>query len=267
MGFRVTHHAGVHYPASCSCGTLPNGRSWGQDATIKPGWKKCAIQLYPCSNVSLYLGTSHGAALLQIDGWDRGVSNWASDNTPVFGSQQSAEDASDVFKSIASAAWVVTTLATPSGEAPGQWFAAKSKGFAVLAAAKWLNSGTTNAVKGWAARTRPYGSDTKSFPSGHSSSATLSATLAARNLQSIEMDDNYRNTMEIGLGVIAAGTAWARVEGKVHFPSDVLAGTALGHFIAVFVNNAFMGLSESATGHVDIASTLDSISIQYRRDF
>ena len=81
------------------------------------------------------------------------------------------------------------------------------------------------------------------------------------------MGDDYRNTMEIGLGVIAAGTAWARVEGKVHFPSDVLTGIALGHFIALFISNAFMGLSESAIGHVDIASTLDSISIQFRRAF
>lgn len=37
--------------------------------------------------------------------------------------------------------------------------------------------------------------------------------------------------MEIGFGMITAGTAWARVEGGVHYPSDVLAGMALGHFV------------------------------------
>lgn len=267
MGLRLTMTLVCVTQLLCSCGTLPNGRSWGQDATIKPGWEKVRNSAVRAAKSPYTWAPLAGAALLQIDGWDRGVSNWASDNTPIFGSQQSAKDASDVFKSIASAAWVVTTLATPSGDAPGQWIAAKSKGFAVLAAARWLNSGTTNAVKDWADRTRPNGNETKSFPSGHSSSATLSATLAVRNLQSIEMGDNYRNTMESSLGVIAAGTAWARVEGKVHFPSDVLAGTALGHFVAVFINNAFMGLSESAIGHVDIASTLDSISIQFRREF
>ena len=250
-----------------SCGTLPDGRVWGQDVTIKPGWEKVRNSAVLAAKSPFTWASLAGAAVLQIDGWDRSVSNWASDNTPVFGSQQSAVDASDVFKSVATASWVFTTLATPSGKAPGQWLAAKSKGFTVLAAARWLNTGITNALKDWADRDRPNGSNTQSFPAGHSSSATLTATLAARNLHYIEMGNNYRKPMEIGLGAIAAGTAWARVEGKVHYPSDVLVGTALGHFIGVFVNNAFMGLSESDKGHVDIAATLDSISIQFRREF
>ena len=66
---------------------------------------------------------------------------------------------------------------------------------------------------------------------------------------------------------IAVGTAWARVEGKVHFPSDILSGTAPGHFIAVFINIAFMGLNESTNGFLDIAPTLNSISSQFTRKF
>lgn len=234
---------------------------------MKPGWETIHNSAVLAAKSSYTWLPLVGAALMQVDDWDRAVSDWASDNTPIFGSQQSAVDASNVFKPLATASWVISTLATPSGQAPGQWFVAKSKGFAVMAAARWLNTGTTNAVKDWADRARPDDSDNKSFPSGHSSSATLSATLAARNLQSIQMGDSSRRTMEIGLGAIAAGTAWARVEGKVHFPSDVLAGTALGHFIGVFISNAFMGLGESANGQVDVVPTLDSISIRFRREF
>ncbi len=39
---------------------------------------------------------------------------------------------------------------------------------------------------------------------------------------------------------IAWGTAWARVEGGKHYPSDVLFGAALGNFVAIFVRDAFL---------------------------
>lgn len=224
--------------------------------------RKCSLAKSPYTWAPLA-----GAALLQIGDWDRKVSDSASDNTPVFGSQQSARDASDVLEDLSAVAWMVTAVATPSGDSSGEWLAAKTKGFAVVAAAKLLNGGMTASIKNWSGRTRPDGSDTGSFPSGHSSSASLYATFSARNLESIDMGDNYRKTMEIGFGVIAAGTAWARVEGNVHFPSDVLAGAALGHFVAAFINEAFMRLNESATGFVHIALTPESVSIRFRRAF
>ena len=162
---------------------------------------------------------------------------------------------------------MVTALATPSGDTSREWLAAKSKGLAVATVAVLLNDEMTTSIKNLSDRERPNGSNSKSFPSGHSSSATLYATLAARNLQSINMGANYRTTMEIGFGVIAAGTAWARVEGKAHFPSDVLAGAALGHFVAAFINDAFMGLNESATGSVTISLAPESASIRFWRAF
>lgn len=52
------------------------------------------------------------------------------------------------------------------------------------------------------------------------------------------------NLTKLGLktrvGTLAVGTAWARVEADVHYPSDVLTGLALGHFIAAFFNEAFL---------------------------
>ena len=35
-------------------------------------------------------------------------------------------------------------------------------------------------------------------------------------------------------------TGWARVEAEKHYPSDVLAGYAIGHFIARFMYHAFL---------------------------
>lgn len=249
------------------CGTLSNGSAWGRDATVRPGWETVRESAARAAKSPYTWAPLAGAALLQIGDWDGKVSDWASDNTPVFGSQQSARDASGVLRDISAAAWIVTVLATPGGDSPGKWFADKTKGLAVAVAANVLNQGLTSTVKSVTDRERPDGSDTNSFPSGHSSSATLYATLAARNLQSIDMGPNYRTTMEIGFGVIAGGTAWARVEGNVHFPADVLAGAALGHFVAAFVNDAFMGFNEAATGAAHISLTPESASIQFWRAF
>jgi len=251
----------------CGCSTLSNGRGWGQDATLKPGWEAVRESAVRAAKSPYTWAPLAGAAILQINDWDSELADWASENTPVFGSQQSARDASGVLKDISAAAWLVTALATPSGDSSGEWLAAKSKGIAVGAAASLLTGGITSAVKNWSDRTRPDGSDNDSFPSGHSSSAAAYATLAARNVQSIDMGPNLRKTMEIGFGVIAAGTAWARVEGGVHYPSDVLAGMALGHFVAAFINDAFMGLSDSANGSVALALSPELMSIRFWRVF
>jgi len=251
----------------CGCSTLSNGRGWGQDATLKPGWEAVRESAVRAAKSPYTWAPLAGAAILQIGDWDSELADWASENTPVFGSQQSARDASGVLKDISAAAWLVTALATPSGDSSGEWLAAKSKGIAVGAAASLLTGGITSAVKNWSDRTRPDGSDNDSFPSGHSSSAAAYATLAARNVQSIDMGPNLRKTMEIGFGVIAAGTAWARVESGVHYPSDVLAGMALGHFVAAFINDAFMGLSDSANGSVALALSPELMSIRFWRVF
>ncbi len=50
--------------------------------------------------------------------------------------------------------------------------------------------------------------------------------------------------VQIGNILLATGVGWARVEAGKHFPSDVLAGAALGHFLSVFFHDAFMGLPE-----------------------
>ena len=249
------------------CSTLSNDRGWGQDATIKPGWDVVRDSAIRAAKSPYTWAPLAGAALLQVGDWDSELAEWASENTPVFGSQESARDASGFLKDLSAAAWLGTSIATPSGDSSGDWLLAKTKGIAVGASAIGLTGGITSVVKDWSNRTRPNGSNNNSFPSGHSSSASAFATLAARNVQSIDMNANLRKTMEISFGVIAVGTAWARVEGNVHYTSDVLAGMALGHFVAAFINDAFMGLDNSATGSVALALTSESVSIGFWRAF
>jgi membrane-associated phospholipid phosphatase len=251
----------------CGCGALPDDREWRHEATVTPGWQKLGESAVRAARSPYTWVPLAGAALLQICDWDRDLSNWATRETPLFGSEQSALDASGVLKDISLAAWAATALATPGGDSAGEWLAAKSGALAVVAVAKLLNEGMTNSLKNHAQRTRPDGSNNESMPSGHSSSAALNATFASRNARFIAGNPGYRKAMQIGFGMIAAGTAWARVEGGVHYPSDVLAGAALGHVIAAFVNDAFMGLNASATASVNVAVTPESASLQFWHAF
>ncbi len=96
---------------------------------------------------------------------------------------------------------------------------------------------------------RPDGSDDESFPSGHTSHAFAFATLANRNLDSLDYLEDVRAPLQVANTVLASGVAWARVEARKHYPSDVLFGAALGHFLTAFIHDAFLNLPEDEHNH------------------
>jgi membrane-associated phospholipid phosphatase len=77
----------------------------------------------------------------------------------------------------------------------------------------------TGVIKKTAQRNRPDGSDTRSFPSGHTSVSFASATVIQREFG-----------WKVGLSAYAAASyvAMARIEKKKHFLSDVAFGAAIG---------------------------------------
>lgn len=223
------------------CGTLPNGRGWGQDATLFPGWGKIGKAALNAALSPATLAPAAGALVFQIDDWDEKVSSWGSRRSPIFGSQAGADTASDILESLSTSFYGLTAVATPSGNAPGEWTLAKLKGFAVGGSAIAITYFTSEGLQRSTNRQRPNDSGQTSFPSTHSARASVSNVLAARNLDFIEMSDNARLVGKVGLAMLSLSTAWARVEAKEHYPSDVLAGMALGNFIGAFINDAFIG--------------------------
>ncbi|RJR33276.1 MAG: phosphatase PAP2 family protein [Deltaproteobacteria bacterium] len=224
------------------CGTLANGRGWGQDATLFPGWERVGKAALNAALEPETWAPAVGAAVFQIGSLDRNLTNWASKRTPIFQSRDNADIASEALQATSEAAAVITALATPSGEESSDWTLNKAKGLAVGIAAVALTEATTDLLKYTTNRTRPDNSGRDSFPSGHASRTAACNTLAARNLQSLEMPGAARVGLRSGFLALTLSTGWARLESKKHYPSDVLAGMALGHFLGAFINDAFLGL-------------------------
>jgi len=225
------------------CATLKNGRGWGQDAIYPVDLKGIPRAALNALLDPQTLIPAAGAIGFAVNGYDKKVSNWATKHNPIFGSEHNASNASDYLLFALQAETLVTALATPSGNTPEDWANSKIKGIAVELGAELMTSGATSLIKDATGRTRPNGGS-NSFPSGHASSAFSGATLANRNLDSIPLSEEVRLPLQAGNILLATSVAWARVEGRNHYPSDVLVGAALGNFLSALIHDAFLGLPE-----------------------
>jgi len=226
---------------TCSgCSTLASGQGWGEEATARPGWERVRQAAIEAAKDPWVWAPVAGALAFQVDSFDRRTSDWAREHTPVFGSTENAVRWSDNLRTACGFMMIGTLIATPSGNDSAEWLLNKLKGGAVELVAVSATSITTGILKSTTGRTRPNGADDESFLSGHTSSAAVSCRLAKTNLDSIEIGSGARLATDIGIDAMQFGVAWARVEAGEHFPSDVLAGIALGNFFGRFVTGAFL---------------------------
>ena len=103
------------------CGTMPNGRGWGQDATLTPGWARIGAAALNAAVAPETWGPAAGALAFQVNDADRKVTKWAARNTPVFGSPERANRMSYDLRDTASALWIASAVAAPSGDNAGDW--------------------------------------------------------------------------------------------------------------------------------------------------
>ncbi len=250
-----------------ACGTLSNGRGWGQDATLSPGWDRIRQAAWNAAAAPETWAPAAAALAFQADHADKNVSESASRHTPVFGSQHNADQMSNALLDASGAVWAASGVAAPSGDGSADWLEAKSKGFGVEGAAGAVTLGTVEVLKNTAHRRRPDGSDNQSFPSGHSAGAAFFATAASRNIEALSWSAGETTAAQIGLGALTAATAWARVEADKHYPSDVLAGIAIGHFFGVFLTDAFLGLDNPRHALVFIEPSKEGAIAMMQFDF
>jgi membrane-associated phospholipid phosphatase len=215
--------------------------AWGEGFTIAPGWERTGNALGTALASPATWIPAAGSLLLVASGLDAEIADWANDHTPIFRSRSNAGDASDWLRGASVAAYAGTALLAPGPDDKATRVATRAQGLAVGLAALGTTSGSTELLKAATDRRRPNGDDRESFPSGHASSAAAAARLARRNLESFALDRGQRLAWDITLATAAGATAWARVESGEHHPGDVLAGAALGNFIAILLHDAFLG--------------------------
>ncbi len=250
-----------------ACGTLKNGHGWGQNATIFPGWHSISDAAFNAATAPETWVPLAGALILQVGGMDKKLSNYASGHTPVFGSQRAADNAGYVFRDATRSAYIITMLATPSGDTPEDWAGAKVKGLTVGLAAIESTDLATSFLKNVTNRTRPNRLDDKSFPSSLASSTSIYSSLASRNLCSLPLDQGSYTAFRIGFFTLSTATAWARVEAKAHFPSDALVGTSLGYFLGILFNDTFLGLTHPNDIALNVEPSPDGFMIRFMWSF
>ena len=224
------------------CATLPGGGRWGANVTIAPGWAKIRTAAVKAVTDPWVWGPLAGAAALQAGNLDHRLSRWGRTHDPIYGSQASATLWSDRLRSVSVGVDIATVLLTPSGDVGGEWLLDKAKGYLVNLAAATTAIESTSLLQHGVRRERPNGANGHSFPSDHSAASSVYTRLAVFNLQEIPMNEYTRDALDGSLHALSLATAWARVEGGWHYPSDTLAGMAIGNFCAELFHDAFMGL-------------------------
>ncbi len=228
--------------ALAGCATLPNGGRWGGNVTVAPGWARIRAAAVRAATDPWVWGPLAGAAALQAGHFDHRLSRWGRTHHPVFGSEANATLWGDRLRSASVGVDIATVLLTPSGDVGGDWLLDKAKGYLVNLAAATTAIESTTLLQHVVRRERPNGANDHSFPSDHSAASAVYTRLATLNLREIPVSGGTREALDVGLHALSFATAWARVEGGWHYPSDTLAGMAIGNFCAVLFTESFMGL-------------------------
>lgn len=196
-----------------------------------------------------------GALVFRTGDLDQRVSDWAYKHTPIFGSPEDASDAGDDLLDLACAGTFLTALAIPEPVNAADQGITTLKGFTAGYAARQINGTMTSFLKDEADQMRPNGGN-RSFPSAHTSQAFACATSSNLNLDAMPFSSEARKAMRWHFTGLAAATAWARIESRHHYPSDTLAGAALGNFLAKFIYTAFFGpatVNDERTARSDVS--------------
>ncbi len=77
------------------CGTLSNGRRWGEDAIYPVQLERIPRAAYHALVDWQTLVPTAGAIFFRINNYDQKVSDWTTEHNPVFGSHRGAQTVSD----------------------------------------------------------------------------------------------------------------------------------------------------------------------------
>jgi len=207
------------------------GGGWGGDTGFARSWQAWGAAARDAATQPAVWMPLGGAIVLGAADLDDNISDWAVRKQPLFGNN--ASDVSDDLLHVTTGALVLSAVVAPADK-PADRF----RGVAAQLASVVVTGAATEGLKELTSRERPNGRGNKSLPSGHASQAAVRTSLARTNLRHHDLPRGARIVSDVALHSLGYATAWARVEANRHYPSDVLAGVALGNFFAEFLRLA-----------------------------
>ena len=208
-------------PLLCACA----GTQW-RDAA-KEAWQSPATWM-----------PAAAAATFWVTGVDTGVSDWARQQTPVFGNEESARRRSDDLRFWANRLMNVSQLsyffdAEETSQPLRQSLLGYTAAITATEAGLWIKKATD--------RTRPNQAvNSPSFPSQHAARSFAYTAATQQTFIAADRDDAFSKSIMALSWLTSTGTAWARVEAGAHYPSDILAGAALGNFTTIFLQKVML---------------------------
>lgn len=233
-----------------SCSFIQRKGSWGKKAIYPLSLSNLKDAFVKNASSEHFWAPLIGAGVISAADWDQKISNWASTETPIYGSQDNAEDYSNYFDQALKYEAYGTIFLTPSWEEDGEWtdYAVnKAKGTLVVWTSYTQARAFNNYIRSFTFRERPNHANNESFPSGHATTLSAGRNISNKNLSTVRMNEDLRKTVYILNTTAAAGGMWARVEGQRHYPTDVLVGYSLGHLVSGFLYDFLMNLEPEET--------------------
>lgn len=186
-----------------------------------------------------------GMAMFLAGDFDDDLSEWASEENSLFGSRNRAKNFSDIGRDTLIYGGMLSSVLKIKKNAKD-----KNDFFLALDFKGAVNGGlglastfaSTQLLKKTVGRNRPdadIGGDSsnRSFPSGHTSISFWGASVITRRVGRLQYFQDHIITgkvLNFGMYGLAGSVAWGRVEGRRHWPSDVLFGAAIGNFFDNF---------------------------------
>lgn len=198
------------------------------------------------------------AGVIAVGGWDQEISDWAVENTPVFGSVENASSWTERLHAAGGIGMIATALAVRDDWHP---WSLRGKTLVVEGAGAITSASLAELLKSATDRERPDGSDERSLPSGHATPAFAYAAATRRNLAAMQLGRGWRIGLTAGFETLAVGSAWSRVEAQKHYPTDVLVGAALGNYISLLLHDAFLGNSSAVVVTVNADPARPSFAV------
>ncbi len=238
--------------------------NWGKNAFFVPSGKQIERAAKKAITDTKTWAPVLGAVAFSIDDFDQQVSDWAVEKTPLFGSVENAQQASDDMLILAKLSYWLSAMAADTGTQNSGYN--RFQGLAIGHMAVAATHATTSHLKSLTDRTRPSGSSDRSFPSGHTSNAAVFAAVADHPINHSQLSYQQKMLWQWSNHSLAWLTGWARVEGQKHYPSDVLFGYALGNFIGQFFSELFLSANSSNSLHLQYVYH-DGVLLLVRFDF